>query len=70
MDNLTERKYLHILEQLVQKRAEMKFTQGDMAKYLNCSLRKINYFEGGRIDLELLIDYSNILGKPVIFCFE
>lgn len=74
-ENVTENtliynQYNEIVTKLIQIRKEAKFTQEFMAEWLNVSRKKINEFENGAIDFELMINYADKLSVEIELKFK
>ncbi len=53
--------YQTIVTKLIQERKESKFSQEFMAEWLGVSRKKLNEFERGKIDFELMCNYADKL---------
>lgn len=62
--------YREIVTKLIQIRKDAKFSQEFMAEWLNVSRKKINEFENGAIDFELMINYADKLSVEVELKFK
>jgi DNA-binding XRE family transcriptional regulator len=57
--------YSEIVTQLIKIRKENDLTQQFIADWLNVSRKKINEFENGRFDIELLCNYADRLSVTI-----
>jgi len=53
--------YQSVVTKLIQERKESKFSQEFMAEWLGVSRKKLNEFERGKIDFELMCRYADKL---------
>lgn len=54
-----------IVTKLIQIRKDAKFSQSFMADWLNVSRKKINQFENGKFDFDLMINYAEKLSVDI-----
>lgn len=54
-----------IVTKLTQIRKDAKFSQKFMADWLNVSRKKINEFENGKFDFDLMINYAEKLSVDI-----
>lgn len=69
-ENVTESTHIknkcnEIVTTLIRIRKQAGFTQQFMADWLNVSRKKINEFENGKFDFDLLIRYSEKLSLEI-----
>lgn len=63
-------KYLQILDELNKNHAKI-FTQKELSKHLEVSVRKLSDFKAGKIiDFPLLTQYAGIIGRKINFELE
>lgn len=63
-------KYLQILKALNENHAKI-FTQTELSKHLNVSVRKLSDFKAGKIiDFELLTQFAAIIGRKINFSLD
>ena len=64
-DNEIFRKCEKIISELIKTRKDAKFTQQFMAKWLGVSRKKLNEFENGCFDFELMVNYADKLSIDI-----
>lgn len=57
--------YQSVVTKLIQERKESKFSQEFMAEWLGVSRKKLNEFERGKIDFELMCHYADKLSIDI-----
>jgi DNA-binding XRE family transcriptional regulator len=65
-NNVTEQLHIYtqineVVTKLIQIRKDAKFSQEFMADWLKVSRKKINEFENGSFDFELMVNYADKL---------
>lgn len=67
MSDNYKRKYLQVFNDLIEKDAN-NFTQLELAEFLKVSPRTISSFKNKKIfNFELLYEYSELIGAPILF---
>jgi|JI10StandDraft_1071094.scaffolds.fasta_scaffold374372_3 DNA-binding XRE family transcriptional regulator len=69
-NNITEKLHIYkqvneIVTKLIHIRKDAKFSQKFMADWLNVSRKKINEFENGKFDFDLMINYAEKLSVDI-----
>lgn len=69
-ENVTEKLQIHeqcnkIVTELIKIRTNAGFTQQFMADWLSVSRKKINEFENGKFDFDLMVNYANNLSVEI-----
>ena len=57
--------YQSVVTKLIQERKESKFSQEFMAEWLGVSRKKLNEFERGKIDFDLMCHYADKLSIDI-----
>lgn len=68
--NVTERLQIYqqanvIVTKLIQIRKDARFSQEFMADWLNVSRKKLNEFENGKFDFDLMVKYADKLSVDI-----
>lgn len=59
-----------IITELIKIRKDAKFSQDFMSDWLNVSRKKLNEFENGNFDFDLMVNYASKLSVDVTLFYQ